>query len=198
MKSVTFALLAAGLVLVLALCKGCALDDWVEVSVPADVQKAVGAPPKVPLSLADDLIGRFNDHVSRQSAERQAALEAFRRRAERQIDELGDQLTGEARTLEADMDAFRKDTERAGLAFASRIDRARQTADLIGAAVNDGLTQAAQSGVLASVPGGAIATGLLGALAGLFLKKPGTQKEIDAAYDAGRKDAVADAKAVKA
>ena len=198
MKPAVFAALAVLLIVFLAVAKGCSTADWIEVPVPPDVQKAIGAPPKVPLSLADDLIGRFNDHVARQSTEKQAELAAFQRRAGRAIDELSDQLTAEARTLELDMESFRKDTERAGLAFASRIDRARQTADMIGAAINDGLTAANPSGVLSAVPGGAILTGLLGGLAGLFIKSPGTQKKIDESYDLGRKDALNDVKAVKA
>lgn len=45
---------------------------------------------------------------------------------------------------------------------------------------------------LAATPIGGLAIGGLGFLWGLFTRKPGTQKELDATYDAGRQDALKD------
>lgn len=65
--------------------------------------------------------------------------------------------------------------------FDQSIADARVFADFVGSLLNTGLTLA--EGPLQGVPlGGAIFAGL-GGLVGLFVRKPGTQKEIDKAWD---------------
>ena len=53
--------------------------------------------------------------------------------------------------------------------------------------VNDGVERATP--LLGNVPGGAILTGLLGAIAGYVTRRP-SKKQLDAEYDAGREEAI--------
>jgi len=63
----------------------------------------------------------------------------------------------------------------------SEIADAQLFADFIGSLVNTGLQLS--EGPLQGVPMGGVIFATLGGLAGLFIRKPGTQKEIDDAWD---------------
>lgn len=65
--------------------------------------------------------------------------------------------------------------------YDKNVSDARFFGDLLGTVVNTGYD--ASEGFVKSLPMGEAAFALLGGLAGLFLRKPGTQKEIDAAWD---------------
>jgi len=61
------------------------------------------------------------------------------------------------------------------------ISDAQLFTDFIGSLINTGLQLS--EGPLQGVPMGGVIFAALGGLAGLFVRKPGTQKEIDAAWD---------------
>ena len=65
--------------------------------------------------------------------------------------------------------------------FDENIRDAQLFADFAGSLLNTGL--ALTEGPLQGVPAGGAIFAALGGLAGLFIRKPGTQKEIDAAWD---------------
>ena len=65
--------------------------------------------------------------------------------------------------------------------FDKNVSDAQFFSDLFGTVVDTGYE--ASEGFVKSLPMGEAAFALLGGLAGLFLRKPGTQKEIDAAWD---------------
>lgn len=67
--------------------------------------------------------------------------------------------------------------------FDLSIEDAQFFTDSFRALLNMGWVQLQESGPLASIPAGGITFGILTYLAGLFQRKPGTQKEIDAAWD---------------
>lgn len=65
--------------------------------------------------------------------------------------------------------------------FDQEIKDAQLFADFVGSLLNTGLTLA--EGPLQGIPMGGVIFAALGGLAGLFVRKPGTQKEIDKAWD---------------
>lgn len=76
-----------------------------------------------------------------------------------------------------------------GRQFSENIEQGKRVASFIRSLVTLGF-EAAQA-PLAGIPGGGIALSVLTALGGLFIRKPGTQGEIDNAYDLGRNEALA-------
>jgi len=77
--------------------------------------------------------------------------------------------------------------------FDANIEQASAFRDFAASLLNTGFS--AGEGALAGVPGGALLVGALGALGGLFLKKPGTdaaiQAEKEASFHAGQRKAQA-------
>ena len=68
--------------------------------------------------------------------------------------------------------------------WAKRLSKAAEFQSILGSLQTDALAYATP--FLGGLPGGSLMVGALGALGGLFLPKPGTQRRIDAAYDMGR------------
>ena len=178
----------------LFLAQGCSIDDLVKADMPREVQAKLGVPPKVPLSQARELISEYNLKIEREAKDRAGEITAFQRRAARELEQLSESLQAEADTKAADLEEFKRTSERVGAALAARVQHAGEVAGFLESLVNTGLGAAQASG-LGALPGGGIALAALTGLGGLLIRKPGTQKEIDAAYEEGRAAAKADAKA---
>jgi hypothetical protein len=87
--------------------------------------------------------------------------------------------------------AVRQGSER----FGDNVRRASALYSFVGSAINMGVGELGAAGALAAVPGGALALSLVTGAAGLFLRRPGTQREVDGAYDLGAKEAIEKARA---
>lgn len=71
--------------------------------------------------------------------------------------------------------------------WAEKLGKAAEFQSVLGSLVSDGMAYVAPA--LGGLPGGALIVGALTGIGGLLLPKPGTQKRIDAAYNAGRIEA---------
>tara|TARA_B100000212_G_scaffold339245_1_gene317323 strand:- start:21577 stop:22089 length:513 start_codon:yes stop_codon:yes gene_type:complete len=67
--------------------------------------------------------------------------------------------------------------------FAAEIEEGRSTLILINSLTDMGLS--ALSGPMQTVPGGAVIVGGVSMLAGIFVRKPGTKKQLEAAWEQG-------------
>ena len=184
------AVLLAG---VLFVAQGCSIDDFVKADVPREVQAKMGVPARVPLSQARDLIAEYNQKIERETKEQITAIAKIERDASRDLQVVTETWDKKLADAGADLEDFRRTSERVSLALAARVEHANEVAGFLGSLVNAGIG-AAQSSGLAALPGGGILLAGLTGVAGLLIRKPGTQNEIDAAYDEGRKAALEDAK----
>lgn len=193
-KAGIFILLAAALVAgLLFYAQGCALDDMVKVSVPPAVQTELGVPAKVPLSAAAGLTeqyreaiahkaGRIADENTAWAADKQAELAAAVRQTELEAKDRNFKLT-----------SFKSEAQRGVNALSSSVESAAAVRDFLGGLLNTGLgaaTTAAQNAGVGVMPGGSFLLAGLAGLGGLLIRRPGTQREVDQAYDQGREEAL--------
>lgn len=186
---------------------GC-VDQWVKTDVPREVQKGLGVPARVPLSEARALADEWRD-MQADAAKKAAADEAARREEARKlvaatVAEIEDQ----AARMEADGAAFARastrklaameadEQARVRLADAelARLREAAQATDRrLAASIAAAEAQAAQFGGLigegvglaqgaaSTLPGGSLLVPIIALLGGLFIRKPGDGKKIEAA-----------------
>ncbi len=187
---------AGGLAVILFLAQGCSLDDFVKADIPREVQTKLGVPARVPLSQARELIADYNQKIEREAKTKTDRIIDFQREAARELAELSDALENRAENLDAELDDFKRTSERVAATLAARVEHANEVAGWLGGLINTGIGAAQASGV-GAFPGGSVLLAGLTGLGGLMLRKPGTQKEVDAAYEDGRKAALEAVKEVK-
>lgn len=187
---------------------GC-VDDLVKVDVPREVQKATGAPARVPLSqsraLADEwremqveaaTAAAAKEKVQREEAARvlaevrariedeaqtRAAEDAkWAKSAERELRELDAKEGARAAQASADLDRLARTIEATGKAFDARIAAATAQADNFGGVLGGFVAAGTEAAKSSGIPGLALLT-LIG---GLFIRKPGDKAKMDDAEQA--------------
>jgi len=208
------------LVLILAsllLLGGCSSpEDFVKVPVPREMRAVTGAPPEVTLTAFKDVRDDYEAKVKEKVAEKAEAAATLARTLTKTTRattmRYADQVASLERQATAELQAINDtaDEESAILASAMRAielaatstrDRsakleaqAQAKADSIRSIMNFGLSELLP-GVAAQFPGVGLAIPALTMLGGLFMTKPGqaakSKAAEDAAYDAGRREAIA-------
>lgn len=178
------------------LAQGCSIDDFVKADIPREVQTELGVPPRVPLSQARDIIEEYNQKVERKTKDQVASIARMQRDAAAELSEVTAAWEKKMEDAGNDLQDFKRASERVAASLAARVDHANEVAGFVGSLVNMGVGAAQASG-LGALPGGGILLAGLTGLAGLMIRKPGTQREVDAAYEEGRRAALEAVKETK-